>query len=217
MLWMDVVNAPNAITALRILLIPAVVWFMLKGTPQGGFWAATIYILCAITDALDGWLARRLGIDSVFGKFLDPLADKILVTAILVFLTWMGRLSLLGVVASVLLIVREMSVTSLRAVALSEGVMLAASRGGKDKTALQMVAILLLILHYRYDLYFGFTTLRVDMGLAGEGMLVLSVLLALLSGGDYLRLFAQAVGSRATSDMGTPEPAKRSLRTVKKR
>ena len=113
----DAINLPNLLTFGRIAMIPLVLWLMHFGTREASFWAALVYIASAITDALDGWLARRQNLISVLGKFLDPLADKLLVTATLVFMVHMGRLPLLGVVAVILLIGRELSITALRSIA----------------------------------------------------------------------------------------------------
>ena len=82
----DAVNLPNMLTMLRIVLIPVVLWLIADGTPAGNFWALVAYAVTAITDVIDGWLARRMGLISVLGKFLDPLADKLLVMASLVAL-----------------------------------------------------------------------------------------------------------------------------------
>lgn len=192
----DAINLPNLLTFARIAMIPLVLWLMSFGTREAGFWAAIVYILTAITDALDGWLARRRGLISVLGKFLDPLADKLLVTATLVFLVYMGRLPLLGVAAVILLIGRELSITALRTIAISEGVVIAAGQGGKDKTALQMLALLLLILHHPYDIDFFFFTVRADLHEAGLLLLYVSLVLAITSAGEYIKLFVEAVEAK---------------------
>jgi CDP-diacylglycerol--glycerol-3-phosphate 3-phosphatidyltransferase len=192
----DAVNLPNLLTMLRIVLIPFVLWFLAAGTPRANFWAAIVYIVCAVTDAVDGWLARRNNLISVLGKFLDPLADKLLVMATLIWLVHMGRLPLVGVVAVVLILGRELSITALRTIAMSEGVVIAAGQGGKEKTALQMVAILLLILHHRYDVDFFFTRVSADLGEVGLWLLLVSLVFALVSAGEYVRLFVEAVEAK---------------------
>lgn len=192
----DAINLPNLLTMLRVAMIPVVLWLLADGTPKASFWAAMVYILSAITDALDGWLARRQGLVSVLGKFLDPLADKLLVMATLVFMVWMGRFGWLGVVAVILIIARELSVTALRTISISEGVIIAAGQGGKEKTALQMVSILLLILHHPYDIDFFFFRVHADLHEAGLLVLYLSLFLALTSGGEYMRLFVEAVEAK---------------------
>ncbi len=192
----DAINLPNLLTFLRIALIPVVLFLLADGTPRANFWSAIVYIVSAITDALDGWLARRQGLISVLGKFLDPLADKLLVMATLVWLVYMGRLPTLGVAAVIVMIGRELSVTALRTIAMSEGVVIAAGRGGKDKTALQMVAILLLILHHTYVVDFGFTQITADLNQVGLTLLYVSLAFAITSGGEYIKLFVDAVDAK---------------------
>ncbi len=192
----DALNIPNALTVLRIVLIPVVLWLLAAGTPKASFWAAMVYIVSTVTDFFDGWLARRMGLTSLVGKFLDPLADKLLVMATLVFLAYLGRLPLGGVVAVILIIGRELSVTALRTIAMGEGVVMAAGRGGKDKTALQMSSILLLILWHRVELDFFFFTVPVDLGMVGLVLLYLSLFFTLTSAGAYVRDFAEAVERR---------------------
>src|SRR5688572_30444580 len=88
-LWEDAKNLPNLLTFMRIVMIPAELVFLERGGAKDCFWAAVIYSLAAITDMLDGWLARRSVLVSVLGKFLDPLADKLIVAAVLVWLVSM--------------------------------------------------------------------------------------------------------------------------------
>ncbi|HEY8427263.1 MAG TPA: CDP-diacylglycerol--glycerol-3-phosphate 3-phosphatidyltransferase [Sandaracinaceae bacterium] len=189
----DAINLPNLLTFLRILLIPVVLWLMAIGTPRANFWAMVVYAATAITDFLDGWLARKRGLISVLGKFLDPLADKLLVMSVLVFMVDLGRVPWWAVVV---LLARELSITSLRVIAMSEGVVIAAGQGGKDKTALQMVALLLLIVHHPYLLHFGFTSVVVDFNGLGKALLYLSVFFALTSAGEYIKLFVEAVEAK---------------------
>ena len=192
----DAINLPNLLTMLRIALIPIVLWLLADGTPEANFWAAIVYIGTALTDLIDGYLARKWGQISVLGKFLDPLADKLLVMATLVFLAYLGRLPFLGVVAVIIMVGRELAVTALRTIAISEGLVMAAMRAGKDKTALQMVAILLLIVHQRYLINFGFYQTELDFAQAGLVLLYLSLVLAVFSAGEYLKLFVDAVDAK---------------------
>ena len=187
----DAVNVPNLLTMLRVVLIPVVLVLVAEGTPRWNFWASLVYSFCAITDAIDGWLARRMGLISVLGKFLDPLADKLLVMASLVAMCAMGRVPVWAVV---LILARELSITSLRVIAMSEGVTIAAGQGGKEKAALQMVAILMLILHQPFWVTFWpFDAMRVDFHAVGLVLLYLSVFFALTSAGEYVKLFVEAV------------------------
>lgn len=178
---------------LRVAMIPVVLWLLADGRPIMNFWAAIVYSLAAITDALDGWLARKRGLISVLGKFLDPLADKLLVMATLVCLSEMGRVPSW---ATIIIIARELSVTALRSIAMSEGVVIAASQGGKEKTALQMVALLMLIVHHTYDIDFLFATVPIHMHMIGLVLLYASVVFAVTSGGEYAKLFVDAVEAK---------------------
>ena len=139
----DALNLPNLLTMGRVVAIPFFVWLLDTPTPVRGFWACIVFTLAAITDLLDGYLARKLGVVSVLGKFLDPLADKLIVMAALVWMVPMGRMPAWAVV---LLLARELSVTGLRSVAASEGVVISAGKEGKTKTALQMIGIIALLL-----------------------------------------------------------------------
>jgi CDP-diacylglycerol--glycerol-3-phosphate 3-phosphatidyltransferase len=130
----DALNIPNLLTFGRILVIPIVLLLLDRGTPEDCLLAALVYSAAALTDLIDGWLARKLNIVSMLGKFLDPLADKLLVMAVLVYMVPMGRMPEWAVV---LLLAREISVTGLRGIASSEGVVIAAGDDGKTKTALQ--------------------------------------------------------------------------------
>lgn len=203
----DAINLPNLLTFLRIALIPLVLWLISLGTPQARFWAVCVYAVTAITDFLDGWLARRRGLVSVLGKFLDPLADKLLVMSLLVYLIALAEVHWLAVV---LLLARELSITSLRVIAMTEGVMIAAGQGGKEKTALQMVAILFLVVHHPYELHFApGVSFWVDFNVVGNYLLYLSILLAFTSATEYVKLFVEAVEKkearlRAQDERGEP-------------
>jgi len=181
---------------LRIVLIPLVLYFLAIGTPRANFWAMIVYIVSAVTDFFDGYLARKRGLISVLGTFLDPLADKLLVMATLVFMVYLDRLPLWGAVAVIVMLGRELSVTALRTIAMSEGVVIAARQGGKEKTALQMVAILLLIMQHRYTIDFFFFSVSADLTQVGVVVLYLSLIFALTSGGEYFALFVEAVEAK---------------------
>lgn len=199
----DAVNVPNALTMLRIVMIPVVLYLLAGATPETNFWAAFVYVLTTVTDFFDGYLARKMGLVSIFGQFLDPLADKLLVMSTLVFMAYQGRLPLAAAIAVIIMEARELSVTSLRVIAMGEGVSMPATQGGKEKAALQMVAILLLILHHRFDvIYPGFGSLPCDFGFAGRVLLYLSAVLALLSGAEYMRLFYDAAEAKAKRRAG---------------
>ncbi|MGI8947091.1 MAG: CDP-diacylglycerol--glycerol-3-phosphate 3-phosphatidyltransferase [Ornithinimicrobium sp.] len=138
-------NAPNALTVLRIVLVPLFAWLLL--TQDGDVaslrvWAAVVFAVAVATDWLDGDLARRQGLVTDFGKIADPIADKALIGAALIGLSVLGELAWW---ITVVILVREIGITVMRFVVLRRGVM-AAGRGGKLKTVLQSVGLLLLIL-----------------------------------------------------------------------
>jgi CDP-diacylglycerol--glycerol-3-phosphate 3-phosphatidyltransferase len=190
----DALNIPNLLTMARIVAIPFFVWLLDTPTPVRGFWACMVFTLAAITDVLDGYLARKLGVVSVLGKFLDPLADKLIVMAALVWMVPMGRIAAWVVV---LLLAREISVTGLRSVAASEGVVISAGQEGKTKTALQMIGIVALVLGYPYHLaYPGLDLGVVDLVHVGRWLIYLSVLFSFASAAQYVRLFAAAVEAK---------------------
>ena len=135
-------NVPNLLTVFRILLVPVLVAALLSEGPSGDVFAAGVFALASFTDALDGWLARRNKSESTFGKLMDPLADKLLVTAALVALVSLDRLDAW---VAMVIIAREFAVTGLRQLALERGVVMAASGWGKIKTIVQIGVIMALI------------------------------------------------------------------------
>jgi CDP-diacylglycerol--glycerol-3-phosphate 3-phosphatidyltransferase len=135
-------NLPNFLTLLRILAVPVIVVALLGETPNGDALAAGVFALAALTDGLDGYIARRRQDVTTFGKLMDPLADKVLVIAALVSLVSLNRLAAW---VAMVIIARELAVTGLRAVAAEQGVVIAASWLGKLKTGLQVAAVFALI------------------------------------------------------------------------
>jgi CDP-diacylglycerol--glycerol-3-phosphate 3-phosphatidyltransferase len=195
----DAVNLPNLLTFGRVLAIPVVLWLIWQDSRESNFWAMWLYAAAAITDFLDGYLARKMGLTSLLGKYLDPLADKLLVLASLTLMVEMGRVPAWAVI---IIATRELSVTALRALASSEGMVIAASRGGKDKAAVQMVAVLALVLHDTYYLDFGFYAGAVSLNGVGLGLLYLSVALTVTSFGEYIAFFVDALEVRERRSMG---------------
>jgi CDP-diacylglycerol--glycerol-3-phosphate 3-phosphatidyltransferase len=190
----DALNIPNLLTFGRIVAIPFFVWLLDVPSPVRGFWASILFTVAAITDLLDGYLARKLGVVSVLGKFLDPLADKLIVMAALVWMVPMGRIPAWVVV---LLLGREISVTGLRSVAASEGVVISAGNEGKTKTALQMIGIIALLLGYPFHMsYLGWDLGIVDLVRVGQMLVLLSLLFSFASAAQYVGLFAAAVEAK---------------------
>lgn len=136
------VNLPNALTMLRLLLVPVFLWLLLQDTTESRWWAFGVFAVAAYTDHLDGALARSRNLITTFGKLADPLADKFLTLGAFVALSVLGDLPW---VFTIIVAVREIGITILREVLRRKGVVVAASSGGKLKTVLQIALILLLI------------------------------------------------------------------------
>ena len=177
-------NLPNFITLTRILLIPVFVLLFASPTPNRSLSAALVFVVAAVTDLLDGYLARRNGQVTTLGKLLDPIADKLLVLSALILLVNVDRVSAL---VAILIIAREVAVTGVRAIAAGEGMVIAAETTGKYKMALQVVAIVLLILEGTFLADFG------NLHLAGIVTLYLSLVLGYVSGGQYVWSFWKPV------------------------
>lgn len=185
-------NLPNILTLARIGAIPLIVLLLLFEGRVAGFWAALVFGAAAVTDWLDGWLARRWQVVTVLGKFLDPLADKLIVMAALIMLIPLGRVPAWAVF---LILARELVVTGLRSIASSEGIVIAASELGKFKTIFQMVAISCLLLHYDYYWFFGWRVevLHASMHHAGLFFFWIAFAITIWSGADYLVKFFRVI------------------------
>ncbi len=183
-------NAPNAITFARMAAIPVILWFTWYESRLNSFIAALLYAVTSATDFLDGWLARRKNLVTVIGKFLDPLADKLVVMAALVMLVHLGRVAAWVVIV---IIAREFIISGLRTIAMSEGIVIAAGQEGKYKTAIQLVGIVFLLLHYKYPVDFLVTTVDVDANAVGTDLLYLSMFFSVWSAWKYFAGFIQAV------------------------
>lgn len=175
----DVVfNLPNSLTYFRLLCIPLVIFCLYFDGRWASFFAAFFFGMAFVTDILDGFFARKYGEVTVLGKFLDPLADKILVLLTLIMLISIGRVPAWMVM---LIIAREIAVTGLRGIAVSEGIVIQASPLGKYKTIFQASATIALCLHYDY-----FT---IDLHSVGMVLFWIALLLTLWSGWDYFKGF----------------------------
>lgn len=190
----ELVNLPNLITYLRILVIPVFLWFTWRGDPFSSFLAAALFTFAAVSDIVDGWLARRMNLVSIVGKFMDPLADKLIVTAALVMLAQMGRIEAWLVI---LLLSRELIVSGLRQIAVGEGLVIAAGQGGKWKTALQLSGIIGVLVHYTYPVnLLVVSDYPFDFQLVGEWLLLLSLVPSLVSAIQYFVDFVSAATAR---------------------
>lgn len=171
-------NLPNALSLFRLFSIPVVLVCLLFPGRVGSSLAALFFTIAFITDFLDGYLARKHGTVTSLGKFLDPLADKVLVCMTLIMLIPLERAPAWIVV---IIVARELAVTGLRSAAVAEGVVIQASNLGKYKTFFQALATIALCLHYQY--------LGIDFHLVGTVLLWFALLLTLLSGWAYFRAF----------------------------
>jgi CDP-diacylglycerol--glycerol-3-phosphate 3-phosphatidyltransferase len=187
-------NLPNLLTVFRIALVPVLVVLLRHPGRGAALLAAFTFFLACWSDFFDGYLARRHGITSSLGKLLDPLADKLIVMTALVMLAAMPRHPRVPAWIVVAIVGRELAVTGLRAVAVSEGIVLAAEELGKYKTIFQMLALHGLLLHYRF---FG-----VDFFAGGMYFLWPSLVLSLWSGVDYHIRVIRRAAVRAPSQVG---------------
>ena len=187
----EVMNVPNMITIGRVFLIPPVLLLIDKTDPFLCVYAMLIFMLASVLDLVDGWLARRSGLVTVFGKFVDPLADKIMVAALLIFLVADGRVPAWMVV---LLLTREFYISGLRSLASSAGVVIAAGAGGKAKTVFQLVGICFLLVHYPYRMLGSDGTL--DCHSVGIVTLGLSLFMSVISAVQYTIGFGEALAEQ---------------------
>jgi CDP-diacylglycerol--glycerol-3-phosphate 3-phosphatidyltransferase len=191
-------NLANKLTLIRIFLVPVFLLFIArKGIPYGSFIATFIFILASLTDKLDGYIARSRNQITNFGKFMDPLADKLLVTAALISLV---ELHVVPAWAAVIIIAREFAVSGLRSIAAAQGKVIAASWWGKIKTVIQIIAIILLLLEvnrrnsmymkqFIADNYYLTEFFKVVPTI----MLMVAVVITLISGYDYFKKNKDAV------------------------
>jgi CDP-diacylglycerol--glycerol-3-phosphate 3-phosphatidyltransferase len=193
----EVLNLPNMITIGRVFMIPPVLWLIDPTDPFRNFGAAMLFSLASGLDIVDGELARRRGLVTVFGKFVDPLADKLMAMAVMVYLV---AVALLPAWLVMVLLGRDLYINGLRQVAAERGVVIAAGEGGKLKTVFQLVGICLVLTQYTYrlpglDLYLNYHSL---------GMLFLYVALALSlsSAWQYTAGFRRGLKAASVSPSG---------------
>ena len=170
-----VFNLPNTITMLRIGIIPVLFFLLLAPGPTGSLVIAGIFVVASLTDLLDGYIARRYQIVTTMGKFLDPIADKLVVNTAMILMIPIGRIPA-WIVA--IIIVRDFTVDGIRTIASSEGIIIGSSRLAKQKTLCQVVAVTALMIHYPF--------LGADSHLVGIAILYVALFLTLYSGMDYL-------------------------------
>lgn len=167
-------NLANKITLLRILMIPIFIVLLLAEFPYHMEAALAIFIIASLTDKLDGYIARKYNMITDFGKFIDPLADKLLVTGAFVVLIQLGRIEAWIVFV---ILTREFAVTGLRSLAAAQNVIIAASNYGKIKTVTQIIAIIILLMGN-----YPFSLLNFPMDMI---MVYITLVVTILSGIDY--------------------------------
>jgi len=172
----------NHLTSLRVALIPFIYAGMVIGEKDQWILLGTwlVFLIACLTDYWDGVIARHQGKDTKIGKLLDPVADKILICSLLILLVAMGRVPAF---LTIILIARELIINGLRSIAAAEGVVIAASSGGKSKTITQMVAVGFLIIHYN--------TIGLPCHEIGIIMLWIATLISLWSGYKYIVSYFQ--------------------------
>jgi len=174
----DVFNLPNTISLIRIGVIPILFFLLLSPGPLMSIVIAILFIAAALTDLLDGYVARRYHIVTTMGKFLDPIADKLIVNTAMIMLIPIGRIPA-WIVA--IIIIRDFIVDGIRNIASSEGLVIDASPLGKRKTLCQIFAVSALMIHYPF---FG-----ADAHAVGMVILSIALILTVLSGIEYFIRF----------------------------
>ncbi|NIO15900.1 MAG: CDP-diacylglycerol--glycerol-3-phosphate 3-phosphatidyltransferase [Deltaproteobacteria bacterium] len=175
-------NAANLLSLFRIVIIPIVVVLLIDPGKKASIAASALFLIASLTDTIDGIVARKMELVTDLGKFLDPLADKLLISSALIMLVAAQRIPA-WIVA--IIVAREIGVTALRGMASSEGVVIAASMVGKVKTTLQVAGTFCLTLHYTF---FG-----IDFHFAGMILIVVALVLTAWSGLDYFVKFLREI------------------------
>jgi CDP-diacylglycerol--glycerol-3-phosphate 3-phosphatidyltransferase len=189
----EYLNLPNYLTLGRIVLIPVVMILLHEislsqsemRTLLMGVLAAGVFIIAGVSDLVDGYYARKFKINSVFGKYFDPLADKLMILTVMIMLIPLGRIPAWIVV---LFLGREITITALRGVSAAEGMAFSADQWGKKKTVLQNIALVALMIHYPM---FG-----VNLQKFGWWVLVMALIVAIGSGINYVYQFTRAILKR---------------------
>jgi CDP-diacylglycerol--glycerol-3-phosphate 3-phosphatidyltransferase len=178
----EIFNLPNCITLLRLAVIPVLFLLLLSPGRILSMVIAVLFIVASITDLIDGYVARKYNIVTTMGKFLDPVADKLIVSTAMIMMIPIGRIPA-WIVA--VIIMRDLFVDGMRSIASAEGLVIDASRLGKQKTLCQIVAVSALLIHYD-------TVLGLNAHAVGMFILYLALALTLWSGVDYFMKFYEA-------------------------
>lgn len=182
-------NLANKLTLLRILLVPFFLIFItIKDIPYGKAIAIVIFVIASITDKLDGYIARSRNQITRFGKFMDPLADKLLVTAALISLV---EFHIVPAWAAMIIVAREFAVTGLRSIAAAEGIVIAASNWGKAKTVTQIIAIIMALINLNYNhVSLGIIKKYITyphrfLNITTDAAMAVAIAITIISGVDY--------------------------------
>jgi CDP-diacylglycerol---glycerol-3-phosphate 3-phosphatidyltransferase len=174
-------HLPNFLTMGRLVLVPPIVILLFFPGKLPSAVAGGLFLIASLTDYFDGFIARRFKVESSFGRFLDPIADKVLVTSALIMLISLGRVSAWVVM---LIISREVAVSALRAITKTWNTTLQPSPAGKLKAVMQFAAVVPLIVHYQYTMI-----IPIDFHAIGTVLIYVALFLTLLSGVDYFIKF----------------------------
>ena len=189
----EMLNLPNMITLGRLFLIPPVIWLIDPTDPVRNLYASLIFAAASLLDILDGYLARKQGLVTVFGKFVDPLADKLMAMSAMIYLV---VVNLLPAWLVVLMLGRDLYINGIRQIAAERGIVIAAGEGGKMKTVFQLVGICCVLARYPYRL--PFFDAPFDFHAVGMLFLYLALALSVLSAVTYTVAFRD--GLRANAD-----------------
>ncbi len=183
-------TTPNLLTLFRFATAPVLIYLLLFRGPLASALAAGVFFLAIVSDFLDGYIARSYGSGTWLGKFLDPLADKVVVISALIMLTGMARFPRVPAWIVVVIVIREVMVTGLRAVAAAEGRVVGAEELGKYKMTLQAIAIEGLLIHYVY--------FHVDFFAAGLFVLWIAMVVSVWSGLEHFVKIARELKGERT-------------------
>ncbi len=183
-------NLPNKLTLLRVFMVPVFLLLMYVEVPFNLFWALFVFAAASITDAFDGHIARKHNLVTNFGKFMDPLADKVLVTAALICFLEKGYMGKFAAIAVIIIIAREFAVSGLRLVTANEGVVVAAGIWGKLKTAATMITIVCILIMQGCIAEFEISaSLAESFNIIGIVLIWICTVLTVFSGYTYINAY----------------------------